>query len=971
MKNFTWRIFFATSILSVVSVYAVAYATYASTTIDSNINTGGTLDVTGAVTLGSATSTASNGWNISAGCFAINGICEGTGTVTSVSGSGGTTGLTLTGGAITTSGTLTLGGTLAQANGGTGASSFGIPFYTFFNATTTDALTQGSSNKYYSTLLFATDLAGTTTDALAGGSTNKYFSNSLVGAYISGSTTVPHIGGDAYGGNDMLVWNGSAWTVVATSTLGISGSSQWITSGSDIYYITGKVGIGNTGPTEALDVAGNANITGVYKINNATILQADGNIGTNGANIALGYLSGSAGTWDAGITSLGSEAGNHTYDGYQWQDTYVGAFAGQNNSGHYRTGNTFIGHSAGKDSTGGQNNSFLGLSAGQSITGSNNTFLGTNAGYTDGSVVSDITVTNATAVGYNAEVTRSNSLILGGTGAYAVNVGIGTTSPSAELAVTGGLFTTASSTMMNGIDLTGGCFSVNGTCITAGTGPQGPAGSSQWADGVGGVISYIAGDVGIGTTNPTALLDVNGLASTTNLTISALGTPAGTFLAVDPMGNVIATTTPSGGGVTGSGNSGQVTYWNGTGSVASSAGFLFSAPAAGAILTLGDNSSTGGNMSITPGTGSGNTFSGHSNLLIGTNNTADNTSLAVGSGNNAGNNYDVLFGENNSTPGCNDCFAFGNSNAASGQYSLLAGQSNTTASIDNMAFGNTNLVAGAGAIGIGSFTNTNATQAITIGSGVNNGNKLSNIIANSLAIGFNSTVPTLTVTASPGPGTDTVGNVGIGTTSPSAELAVTGGLFTTASSTMMNGINLTDGCFSINGMCISGGGGGSTAASSITSGTFGAGDYVFPSILTVNDNISTSFISATSTTATSTFSGSIQVGGSASTTQLVVGGVGGTTGTINKMLFGTCTFTDGVVMAGATQRIETCKNADASDLVGVIHGDIIIVTPTSFVNHVVMGSASSTVDGSISIALDAGGAPVTPGTAVFSWIDLK
>ena len=44
-------------------------------------------------------------------------------TVTSVSGSGGTTGLTLTGGPITTTGTLTLGGTLAVANGGTGSSS--------------------------------------------------------------------------------------------------------------------------------------------------------------------------------------------------------------------------------------------------------------------------------------------------------------------------------------------------------------------------------------------------------------------------------------------------------------------------------------------------------------------------------------------------------------------------------------------------------------------------------------------------------------------------------------------------------------------------------------------------------------------------------------------------------------------------------------------------------------------------------
>jgi len=45
----------------------------------------------------------------------------GSGTVTSIDGSGGTTGLTLTGGPITSSGTLTLGGTLALANGGTGA----------------------------------------------------------------------------------------------------------------------------------------------------------------------------------------------------------------------------------------------------------------------------------------------------------------------------------------------------------------------------------------------------------------------------------------------------------------------------------------------------------------------------------------------------------------------------------------------------------------------------------------------------------------------------------------------------------------------------------------------------------------------------------------------------------------------------------------------------------------------------------
>lgn len=53
------------------------------------------------------------------------GYTANTGTVTSVAISGGTTGLSTSGGPITTSGTVTLAGTLAIANGGTGATSAG------------------------------------------------------------------------------------------------------------------------------------------------------------------------------------------------------------------------------------------------------------------------------------------------------------------------------------------------------------------------------------------------------------------------------------------------------------------------------------------------------------------------------------------------------------------------------------------------------------------------------------------------------------------------------------------------------------------------------------------------------------------------------------------------------------------------------------------------------------------------------
>lgn len=58
------------------------------------------------------------------------------GTVTSVNASGGTTGLSFSGGPVTTTGTLTLAGTLAVANGGTGITSFGSGVATWLGAPT-------------------------------------------------------------------------------------------------------------------------------------------------------------------------------------------------------------------------------------------------------------------------------------------------------------------------------------------------------------------------------------------------------------------------------------------------------------------------------------------------------------------------------------------------------------------------------------------------------------------------------------------------------------------------------------------------------------------------------------------------------------------------------------------------------------------------------------------------------------------
>jgi hypothetical protein len=75
-----------------------------------------------------------------------------TGTVTSVNVSGGSTGLSFSGGPITTSGTITMSGTLDADNGGTGFSSYTIGDIIYANTTTTFSKLGIGTNGYVLTV---------------------------------------------------------------------------------------------------------------------------------------------------------------------------------------------------------------------------------------------------------------------------------------------------------------------------------------------------------------------------------------------------------------------------------------------------------------------------------------------------------------------------------------------------------------------------------------------------------------------------------------------------------------------------------------------------------------------------------------------------------------------------------------------------------------------------------------------------
>jgi len=165
---------------------------------------------------------------------------------------------------------------------------------------------------------------------------------------------------------------------------------------------------------------------------------------TGGDNYFSGYQAGQANTKGNFGHFVGVQAGQSNTTGFA--NHFSGLFSGLNNT--IGNKNQFTGTSSGYSNSAGNNNYFSGYQSGyfntasnnhfvgyqsgfDNTTGSNNTGLGYQAGPTTGNL------TNAGALGYLAKVSQSNSLVLGGAGSNAVQVGIGTPAPAARLHVYG------------------------------------------------------------------------------------------------------------------------------------------------------------------------------------------------------------------------------------------------------------------------------------------------------------------------------------------------------------------------------------------------------------------------------------------------------------------------------------------------------------------------------------------------------
>ncbi|MEK7573542.1 MAG: MerR family DNA-binding transcriptional regulator [Patescibacteria group bacterium] len=437
-----------------------------ATSISSNLTVAGTTGLTfsstGGVNLAGGTlSDTTDGVDI-ADALEVSGLITANGGLTVPSGQ------TTTLASFTNDGGLiyaNTSGVLAQTSAGTGAQCL-----------------LGGSIPSWGTCALGTNYWKTTTDGKAITPINNTF-DLLVGGdttasakfavfNIAGSLTTTASVSAGTAGGVYLTADGTLATT-KRNTLTIGNSSAYNTTGNVLINPVGgttKLGVGLTNPNNTIQVL---NLINFDDSNLSTAIGKNALSGNTGSrNTALGYeaiTTNNTGISNAAVGYQALKANSSGSENLAFGDSALVAnttgsdnsaigynslavnVAGSNNSAvgaqslSSNTGsrNSALGVNSLAGNTSGGTNTALGFNAGytntgqySNKTGSNNVYLGYNAGsWSDGTTTN---FNNSTAIGAYSLVNASNSLALGGTGFYAVNVGIGTATPSAVLDIQGG-----------------------------------------------------------------------------------------------------------------------------------------------------------------------------------------------------------------------------------------------------------------------------------------------------------------------------------------------------------------------------------------------------------------------------------------------------------------------------------------------------------------------------------------------------
>lgn len=324
----------------------------------------------------------------------------GTGTVTSIDVSGGTTGLTTSGGPITGAGTITLAGTLAIANGGTGQTTATAAInallptqaansgkYLTTDGTNTSWTTVTATNATNATNVAITDDTATAvavypmwTSATSGNVSPRISSTKITLVPSTGTITTT---GDMFVGSTVRVGkgpgSGTKNTALGINSLAIisTGDSNTAIGNGTLALVTG--GNNNTAVGDRALASNTAN-------NNTAFGSSALTANTTGIdNTALGLFSMPVNTTGSYNTAVGSSSLRNNTTGQT--NTSVGFLSlFQNTTGSQ---NTALGYSASESATTGSGNVAIGFAAmGINTTGGNNIAIGYNSiGYS--SVVFD------------------------------------------------------------------------------------------------------------------------------------------------------------------------------------------------------------------------------------------------------------------------------------------------------------------------------------------------------------------------------------------------------------------------------------------------------------------------------------------------------------------------------------------------------------------------------------------------------